>query len=169
MTEPKITRPHFPEGYLEAPTSYLTWFEVKKRLEEAIHYWLCTTHPDGRPHVIPKWGVWIDTKFYFDGSPDTRHAHNILTQPNVAVHLESGAEAVIVNGQCWAIVKPESELAVEVARLYTQKYAPLGYKPAPTQWDQGGLFEVTARTILAWTKFTENPTRFTFPPLQEKE
>jgi hypothetical protein len=32
----------------------------------------------------------------------------------------------------------------------------------PDQWDNGGLFEVTPQTVLAWTKFTDDPTKFTF-------
>ena len=163
MTEPIISRPRFPEGYLESPKGFLTWAEVENRLFESINYWLCTTQPNGHPHVVPKWGVWIDAHFYFDGSPETKHARNIAANPNVAVHLESGTKAVIVHGTCRAVPQPEPSLTVEIARLYTQKYAALGYSPAPDQWDHGGLFEVTAHTVFAWTNFTDNPTRFTFP------
>jgi len=48
-----------------------------QRLDEAKNYWLCSVPPDGRPHVIPKWAVWVDDKIYYDGSPQTRHAKNI--------------------------------------------------------------------------------------------
>jgi hypothetical protein len=35
-----------------------------------------------------------------------------------------------------------------------------GYAPNPSQWDEGGLFEVTPQKAFAWTNFTEDPTRF---------
>jgi hypothetical protein len=50
-----------------------------------------------------------------------------------------------------------------LARAYAGKYAELGYSPEPTQWDDGGLFEIVPRVILAWTKFSEDPTKFTLP------
>ena len=162
MSEPKILRPQFPEGYLENPKSLLTWQEVETRLGNAINYWVCTTQPNGHPHVVPKWGVWVGRQFYFDGSPETKHARNMKVNPNMAVHLESGDEVVIVYGAGTAVAKPEADVAVTVARLYGEKYRDLGYAPEPTQWDAGGLFVFTAQKVLAWTKFTDDPTKFIF-------
>jgi hypothetical protein len=135
---------------------------VEQRLAEAKNYWLCTVRPNGHPHVVPKWGVWVDGKIYFDGSPDTRHARNILENPAVALHLESGDEAVILEGTARAVQKPSPGLAGQVARAYSAKYAALGYAPGPDQWDNGGLYEISVRIALAWTKFTDDPTKFVF-------
>ena len=162
MNQPRVTRPRFPKGYIENPQALLPWSHVEQRLAEAKNYWLCTVRPNGHPHVVPKWGVWVGGKIYFDGSPDTRHARNIAENPSVAVHLESGDEVVILEGVCTACDKPSPELAGQVARAYTAKYAALGYAPAPDQWDHGGLFEITVRMALAWTRFTDDPTRFVF-------
>jgi hypothetical protein len=52
-------------------------------------------------------------------------------------------------------------LALRVAQAYGRKYADLGYAPVPTQWDDGGLFEIAPRVIIAWTRFSEDPTKFT--------
>jgi nitroimidazol reductase NimA-like FMN-containing flavoprotein (pyridoxamine 5'-phosphate oxidase superfamily) len=162
MTSPHITRPHFPQGYVDNPKALLEWGEVEKRLAEAIHYWLCSVRPNGRPHVVPKWMVWVKGRLYFDGSPETRHAQNIAENPHVAVHLESGAEAVIIEGTAQAIQKPAPDLAAKVAQVYRTKYAALGYAPQPNQWDNGGLFEIIPATVIAWTRFTEDPTKFIF-------
>ena len=162
MYEPRITRPRFPKGYVENPQALLPWSHVEQRLTEAKNYWLCTVRPNGHPHVVPKWGVWVDDRLYFDGSPDTRHARNIAENPSVALHLESGDEVVIIEGVSQALQKPAHELAVKVASAYAAKYAALGYTPAPDQWDNGGLFEITPRLALAWTKFTDDPTKFVF-------
>ena len=60
MTQPLITRPHFPEGYLENPRSMLPWSHVEQCLGSAKSYWLCSVHPNGHPHSVPKWGVWVE-------------------------------------------------------------------------------------------------------------
>ena len=160
--EPKITRPHFPKGYVENPKSLLTWSHLEQKLTDAVNYWLCTVHPDGRPHAIPKWAVLVDGKIYFDGSPETRHAKNIAENPQVTLHLESGSDVVIVEGEAVELQQPTCELGAKIARAYTKKYAELGYSPEPNQWDNGGLFKITLRKALAWTNFTEDPTKFVF-------
>lgn len=157
---PKVTRPQFPEGYLENPTTLLPWSHVEQRLAEAVNYWLCSVRSDGRPHAVPKWAVWVEGRIYFDGSPQTRHARNIALNPQVVVHLESGTDVVIVEGTAAAVERPEPELARKIADAYSTKYAGLGYAPEPEQWDNGGLFVIIPRQVLAWTQFTEDPTKF---------
>lgn len=161
-SQPKVTRPHFPPGYIENPKGWVSWQEVLNKLTRAENYWLCTVRPDGRPHVIPKWAVMIEGKIYFDGSPKTRHARNIAMNPNVCLHLESGSDVVIVEGHAAAVDKVTPELGVEIARAYTEKYAKVGYSPTPDQWDGGGLYVITPRQVMAWTNFNENPTKFMF-------
>jgi len=150
MNQPRITRPRFPKGHVEDPQSLLPWRHMQQRLVEARNYWLCTVRPNGHPHVVPKWGVWVEGRLYFDGSPDTRHARNIAENPAVVLHLESGDDVVILEGVCTACGKPAGRLGVKVARAYTAKYAALGYAPAPDQWDNGGLFEISPHVALPW-------------------
>jgi nitroimidazol reductase NimA-like FMN-containing flavoprotein (pyridoxamine 5'-phosphate oxidase superfamily) len=164
MTEVEITRPRFPPGYAEHPTGHVAWSWVERQLQEAIHFWLCTVRPDGRPHAVPKWAVWVDGALYFDGSSKTRHARNMAIHPDVVVHLESGEQALILEGKGQAIGRPEAQLALRIAAAYRRKYAALGYAPEPSQWDEGGLFVVVPSVILAWTKFHEDPTKFTLKP-----
>ena len=160
MNQPQITRPHFPEGYVDNPQAFVAWSYVEQRLTSAKNYWLCSTRPNGHPHAVPKWAVWVGDKIYFDGSPETRHARNIARNPQVTLHLESGDDVIIVEGEARMLPKPLPELAEKVAQAYVTKYAALGYSPKPDQWDNGGLFEITPHTVLAWTQFTEDPTKF---------
>lgn len=164
MPEIEITRPRFPPGYVDHPTGEVSWAWVERELTEAIHYWLCTVRPDGRPHAVPKWAVWVDGSIYFDGSPETRHAHNLAHNPAVVVHLESGEQALIVEGRAASVGRPERGLAQTVAAAYRRKYSDLGYAPESSQWDEGGLYIVVPRIILAWTKFTADPTKFVIKP-----
>lgn len=163
MTNPQVTRPRFPKGYVENPQALLPWKQVEQKLAEAKHYWLCTVRPDGRPHAIPKWGVWVNNRIYFDGSPQTRHAKNIAGNPFVSLHLESGEKAVIVDGTAKEM-KPSPELAASIAREYSAKYAAMGYSPEPNSWDNGGLYEIEPHSVIAWTRFDKDPTKFVFTP-----
>jgi len=168
MTNPKIARPTFPPGYVDKPVSFLTWDWVAAQLTEAKHYWLCSVRPPssgaqgGRPHVVPRWGAFIENKFYYDGSPETRHSRNILENPNVSLHLESGEKAIIMEGISQPAEKPKPEFAVRLAGEIGKKYSSSGYTPKPDQWDEGGLFIFTPRQCIAWTVFYENPTKFIF-------
>ncbi len=63
MPEPIASRPHMP-GYgvvgAEEGSGLLPWSWARSRLEHSRNYWVATTWPDGRPHVMPVWGVWQD-------------------------------------------------------------------------------------------------------------
>lgn len=158
----KITRPTFPPGYVDKPASFLTWDWVAAHLAESKHYWLCSVRPNGHPHVIPRWAVYVDGKIYYDGSPETRHARNIELNPNITVNLESGTEAIILEGTSVAAEKPSPEFAQKLSQAYKKKYRDFGYAPEPNSWDQGGLFVFTPRQCIAWSKFNEDPTKFVF-------
>ena len=41
-------------------TTTLAWPTVRQRLEQAARYWLVTTRPDARAHVVPVDGLWVD-------------------------------------------------------------------------------------------------------------
>lgn len=167
MMPPRTTgRPEMPNGYgISAGGDYLVWQQVRKRLVAAIHYWMATTRPDGRPHAVPRWGVWIDDKLWYDGSPVTRHARNLETNPETVLHLESGSEATIVEGMAIPSKPLDNTDGERISAEFRRKYADLGYSPGPTAWsgdDAGGLLVFTPRMALAWTDFPRDATRFSF-------
>jgi len=160
--KPKTSRPNFPKGYADHPASYVDWEWVAGQMTRAENYWLSSVRPDGRPHVVPRWGAFIDNKLYYDGSPETRHARNIMKNPNVTLHLESGYKVVIMEGISKPAGKPDMEFAKQLAGTISRKYSDQGYSPEPDQWDKGGLYVFSPRQCLAWTSFYENPTKFLF-------
>ena len=89
-----------PDGYgvPESDDGLLAWADVEARLVESPQYWLATTRPDGRPHVVPRWGVWLDGGLFYDGAPTTRHVRNLTTNQACTLHLEDGWHAVVVEG-----------------------------------------------------------------------
>ena len=97
-----------PQGYgvPETEEGLLPWSWATARLEAALNYWFATTRPDGRPHAMPAWAVWLDDSLYFEGSPATRRARNLAENPQVSVHLESGDEVVILEGRAGTRPRP---------------------------------------------------------------
>lgn len=159
----KTGRPVLPDGYgvPQDNETLLPWDYVNSRMAKARNYWIITANPKGAPAAAPVWGVWLDDKLYFDGAPTTRRGRNIMSNPHTLVHLESGDEVVILEGQTEILQDaPERALAERVASEYSQKYADQGYSPKPDQWDQGGLFIFTPAKALGWSKFPEDMTRW---------
>lgn len=163
---PKPDRPALPEGYGLPATSegLLGWEQVERRLREAQHYWLASVRPDGRPHSVPRWGVWLEGRFWYDGAPSTRHTRNVEANPAVTLTLESGTEVVIVEGDSRATRADAQDLGARLSQAFT-KYAGAGYAPGPDSWageDGGGLRVITPHRALAWFDFPTDCTRFTF-------
>jgi hypothetical protein len=164
VTEPRASRPHLPADYgvPKSTKGLLAWSDARARLEGALNYWVSTVSPEGTPHAVPVWGAWVDDRWYFDGSPETKHIRNVMKNPAASLHLEDGSEAVIVEGRVDAIQKPPRALAEAVATAYREKYKAYGYAPDPDQWDGGGLYGLTPQKALFWTSFPKDMTRFTF-------
>ncbi|MFI7586715.1 pyridoxamine 5'-phosphate oxidase family protein [Spongisporangium articulatum] len=163
---PRADRPVFPEGYglPETTEGLLTWGEVETRLVAAQSYWLATVRPDGRPHVVPRWGVWVDGRFWYDGAPTTVHARNLAENPAVTLHLEDGTQAVIVEGESHPARADAEGLGATLSAAFA-KYHAAGYSPAADAWSGeggGGLRVITPHRALAWFSFPTDATRFTF-------
>src|SRR5215207_696172 len=45
MATPKVSRPTFPKGYVDNPTSYVDWSWVVAQLTDSKNYWLCSVRP----------------------------------------------------------------------------------------------------------------------------
>jgi nitroimidazol reductase NimA-like FMN-containing flavoprotein (pyridoxamine 5'-phosphate oxidase superfamily) len=106
------------------------------------------------------WGVWLDNTLYFDGSPETRRGRNLKVNPAVSVHLESGDDVVILEGEAHEVQQPDRAVTTQLAEIYAAKYE--GYNPTPDSWDNGGLYAVTVRKVIAWTNLGKDPTRWLF-------
>jgi hypothetical protein len=160
-----IDRPEMPDGY-GVPAEVeglLAWAEVEALLVSAKVYWMATTRPDSRPHVVPRWGAWVDGVLLYDGSPATRHARNLAANSACVLHLESGSEVVILEGDSGPSAPPGPELGRRLSAEIGRKYKALGYAPAADAWegpDAGGLCRFSPRKGLAWTSFPTDTTRF---------
>ena len=164
-TEPERDRPQLPRAYgvPVGEAGLLPWSWAEARLETARNYWFSTTRPDGRPHAVPGWAVWLDGALYFEGSPETRRARNLAVNPALTVHLESGDEVVILEGEARLASPPPRQLAERLAAAFTAKYAAShDYRPAPDPWDAGGLWALRPRVAFGWQAFPQTVTRWRF-------
>ena len=156
-----------PPGYgvPETDEGLRPWSWATGRLEAALNYWFATTRPDGRPHAMPAWAVWLDDALYFEGSPATRRARNLAGNPEVTVHLESGDEVVILEGRTEDAAGPERPLAERLAAAFTAKYGDTRweYRPTPEQWDRGGLWVMRPLVAFGCSEFPRDVTRWRFP------
>ena len=138
----------------------MPWSFVEERLTAARTYWIASIRPDGRPHTMPVWGVYLEQDLYLETSPRTRKARNIASDPRVAVHLELGDEAVIIDGVALE-ARPQRSLGERLASAFAAKYP--GYEPEPDSWDGGGLYAVQPHTVFAWRDMP-TATRWRFRP-----
>ncbi|MDA1188447.1 MAG: pyridoxamine 5'-phosphate oxidase family protein [Chloroflexi bacterium] len=122
--KPKPGPLHAPPGYgisTDIAKSSGTWDAVRGQLATARNYWLATARPDGRPHTMPVWGLWLDEAFVFATDAASRKARNLVANPHTSVHLESGDEVVILEG----VMEQVAELSTleRFVDAYEAKYA----------------------------------------------
>ncbi|MFZ0636038.1 MAG: pyridoxamine 5'-phosphate oxidase family protein [Candidatus Acidiferrales bacterium] len=158
--EPRVARPKMPKGYaIHAGTAgQIAWNDVTAELDKSKNYWIATTRPDGRPHVMPVWGVWLNGAVYFGTDRTSVKARNLQANPAAVVHLESGDECVILEGAAREITDAAEIAGIDAAFLPK-------YKMKLT--DAPGVLYIVAiepRLAFAWHErnFPESATRWEF-------
>lgn len=156
--EPKASRPFMPGYGLPGGTKgLLRWSWAKKRLEKSHNYWITTVRPDGAPHTMVVWGLWLENAFYFSTGRRSRKARNLEANSRCIVCTERADEAVIVEGD--AVLLDDRSLLRSFFRKYESKY----------KWDMSAyqeepIFAVRPRTVfgLDERRFPSATTRWTF-------
>jgi uncharacterized pyridoxamine 5'-phosphate oxidase family protein len=161
---PKSTRPQMP-GYGLPKTSkgLLPWKWAEQRLDESRQYWIATTRPDGSPHVMVVWALWLDGCLYFSTGSKSRKARNLAQNPRCTMCTQRADEAVILEGE----VDTETRVARirEFLRRYAKKYA---WDMSDTEGDLVNLKEPLFRLRpkigfgLAEKTFSTSATRWIF-------
>src|SRR3989440_12668763 len=97
---PKATRPHMPGyGLPRSKKGILPWKWAEDRLKKSREYWIATTRPDRRPHVMVIWALWFDGALYFSTGSTSVKARNLAKNPYCTMCSDKAAEAVIVEGK----------------------------------------------------------------------
>lgn len=160
---PHTDRPHMP-GYGIQPLgdgqNLLPWSRASERLAEARNYWLATTRPDGRPHAVPIWGIWLDETFYFGVGRSSVKGRNLAHNPVTSLHLESGDDVLILEGSVSEVT--DRDLLWRVYTLYGEKYS----LDMSANAEEGAepTFALRPVVAFAWLEhdFPNTATRYTF-------
>ncbi len=99
----------------------VSWEAVVAKIETSRNYWISTASTQGKPHAAPVWGLWFEGEFYFSTDPTSRKGRNIVANPEVVVHLESGDDVVILEGTLEP-VPDRAMLTGRFADAYEAKY-----------------------------------------------
>ncbi|GAA4212426.1 pyridoxamine 5'-phosphate oxidase family protein [Actinocatenispora rupis] len=164
-----------PPGVLDARYSApdataADWAQARERLSQAELYWLTTVRPDGRPHVTPLIGVWLDGALHVCTGAHEQKARNIAADPRCAVTtgtntLNSGYD-VVVEGVARRVVD-DAELA-RIAAAYHDKYGEdWSFTARDGQLHHAGggaavAFRIAPETAYGFGKSTPSHTRWTF-------
>ena len=143
----------------------LSWTAVDTLLRTAPYAWISTIDPDGAPHLIQTWAVWIDQRLYFEGSEGTRWARNLARDPRISFGVQNGHDAAYGNGTGEIVRTPPLALARKIATQYSAKYGPgFKYRPKAEQYAKGHAFRLTPEKLIAFDvkKFNTSATRFRF-------
>ena len=106
--DPTAARPYMPGyGISDSDEGLLPFSWAEERLSEALRYWVVTSSPDGAPHVMPVWGVWLDRCLWFSTGGRSRKARNLRADPRCIVHTD-GEDPVIVHGTAEIVTDPEA-------------------------------------------------------------
>jgi PPOX class probable F420-dependent enzyme len=100
----------------------LPWAWAQERLLANRNFWFVTVRPDGRPHSMPVWGVWMvdEQVFRFSTDREAFKVRHLATNPHVCVTSDSTIEVVSIEGSARLI--NDSETIRETALAWARKY-----------------------------------------------
>jgi Pyridoxamine 5'-phosphate oxidase len=164
-TGPAADRPFMP-GYGVLPadrgSGLMPWAEAERRLSVAHDYWCATVRPDGRPHVMPVWGVWLDGRLWFSSGLRSRKARNLAAHPHCTLTTDDAQNPVVVEGSVERVTRPEviGAFVTAMNAKYDAGMTVEFLDPAVN-----GSFAVRPVTVIALTSgdFPGSPTRWRFP------
>jgi hypothetical protein len=163
---PIASRPYWPDALTKSvddTTGLKEWSWALERLEKSHNYWIATSRPEGRPHLMLVWGIWWQDAFWFSTGARTRKARNVASHPHVVIGTENADQAIILEGVAEEI--KDRSVWKQVVEVYNRKY---GGDVGPLLESSGGcVFRVQPLVAFAQDEhtenFTESVTRWRFP------
>jgi hypothetical protein len=146
--------------YGNPPLEWQRVLDVLARTQElpvsdsASHFWIATTRPDGRPHVMAAGITWDGSHFYLVSGPRTRKSRNLARDPRCVITVAAPAADIVAEGEA-TIIRDDAELQ-RIAELYSDwgpqvrdgafwhEFSAPSAGPPP--WD---VYEITPTTVYA--------------------
>lgn len=109
---------------------------------------------------MPVWGVFVDGRLHFGTDDESVKARNLAANAEVAVHLESGDDCVIVEGIAEPLTDADPDRRKRVNAAYGKKYP--GFSPEPGTGST--VWAVKPNVAFAWLEsdYPRTATRFSF-------
>jgi nitroimidazol reductase NimA-like FMN-containing flavoprotein (pyridoxamine 5'-phosphate oxidase superfamily) len=155
-------------------TEPVSWRQVSDVLAAAELYWLTTVCKDGRPHITPLIGAWVDDGFVFCTGPEEQKARNLAACSAVAVTTgvntwKEGLD-VVVEGNAERVtgVDMSTRLADTVREKYRGEwdFTPddegFGHTDASGDSHIAYVYRVSPGKVLAFAKSPHGQTTFRF-------
>jgi Pyridoxamine 5'-phosphate oxidase len=127
----------------------IDWAEVRTTLETNLTqapetggpghhtFWLSTIDADGRPHMTAVGAFWLDDRYYFCGSPQSRKIRNVEREPRCAFGVAIHGFDVALEGRAARVTADDDRLQ-RLAGVFAEG----GW--APTVADGGFVHEYSA-------------------------
>lgn len=120
-------------------SNLLDWSWVENQLTNAGTYWV-NARSESYPHPRPVWGIWFrDSLVLSIGSPKLIRC--IEANPDITVHLESGTDVVVVEGNARVSHLADAQIIDAYNAKYEWQY---------TYDEYGPLTQVNPKTVLSW-------------------
>jgi len=107
-------------GLPKGTKGLLPWKWADERLKKSHNYWITTVKPDGSPHTMVVWGLWLDGSLLFSTGRQSRKARNLEKNPHCVIATERADQAVIIEGI--AKETPDVPLRRRFLAIYQKKY-----------------------------------------------
>ena len=99
------------------------WDRARRTVAEAELFWLATVRADGRPHITPLLGIWMEERLHFSTGPTEQKAKNLEANDHCALltgsNVSDGLD-VVVEGRALRVTD-EGTLR-RLADAYLAKY-----------------------------------------------
>lgn len=133
-----------------------SWSRGRQELQDAELYWLSTVRPDGRPHVTPLLGSWLDGAMYFCTGPSERNAKNLTVNKQCILTtgrntLEDGID-LVVEGAATQVT--DRVVLGRVADSFETKYGERFTAPEGTWFGLGDAMRVGTALVYRITPIT---------------
>jgi nitroimidazol reductase NimA-like FMN-containing flavoprotein (pyridoxamine 5'-phosphate oxidase superfamily) len=130
----------------------LTAGELEAFLADQRIIRLATASPDGRPHVVPLWFVWVDGTIFMNSTLGNVTIRNIQRNPVATGSIDDGVaydelRGVLIHGRVeWAEQDPRLDTAMH---RWSEKY--MGGNPLPySRWKNRVWLRLIPEQTTSW-------------------
>jgi hypothetical protein len=130
MTEERV--PEREQPLLGDGSRTTSWEVARERLANPEHQrtsWLATTHPDGRPHLMPVITTWIDGAIHLVVGEGTRKGRNLAADSRCVIATSSTTLPsldIVIEGRAEALT--DDAAVRHIAEFFTKSGWPLEAK-----------------------------------------